>query len=184
MLYTANEPSRTNFIECHLEESKVACSFSSGGDVLELITSKATYSDGKWHTVCTICFRFITTILVKTFNPPPHWREGCGDETFVRACEIGEVSQNVLARIIARKSTVSRARNALGWLISERQTVDLATIFNIRGSMLTRPGPAHCGLEHQLEESRAKRSQSSEERKRRYEEMRLKHNLKLWRQVD
>ena len=72
MLYTANEPSRTNFIECHLEESKVACSFSSGGDVLELITSEATYSDGKWHTVCTTCFRFITTILVKTFNPPPH----------------------------------------------------------------------------------------------------------------
>ena len=44
---------------------------------------------------------------------------------------------------------------------------------------VTRPEPAHCGLEHQLEESRAKRSQSSEQRKRRCEEMRLKHNLKL-----
>ena len=85
MLYTANEPSPTDFIECHLEESKVACSFSCGGDVLKLITSKATYSEGKWHTVCSTCFTFITTILVKTFgalcllcrknaiqvNPPP-----------------------------------------------------------------------------------------------------------------
>ena len=68
MLYTANEPSQTNFIECHLEESTVKCSFSSGGGTLKLKSSKATYSDGKWHTVCTTCFRFITTILVKTFG--------------------------------------------------------------------------------------------------------------------
>ena len=53
MLYTANEPSQTDFIECHLEGSKVACSFNAGGGTLELITPDATYSDGKWHTVCT-----------------------------------------------------------------------------------------------------------------------------------
>ena len=73
MLYSANEPSQSNFIECHLEESKVACSFGAGGRILKYITPNATYSDGKWHTVCTTdtCqvkthFRFITTILVKT----------------------------------------------------------------------------------------------------------------------
>lgn len=51
MLYTANEPSQTDFIECHLEGSKVACSFNAGGGTLKLITADATYSDGKWHTV-------------------------------------------------------------------------------------------------------------------------------------
>ncbi|KAM7425322.1 Laminin Domain II [Porites harrisoni] len=51
MLYTANEPSHTDFLECHLEESKVACSFNAGGGTLKLITTDATYSDGKWHTV-------------------------------------------------------------------------------------------------------------------------------------
>ena len=61
MLYTAQESLQTYFIECHLEESKVVCSFSSGGDILELTTSKATYSDEKWHTVCT-------TILVKSVS--------------------------------------------------------------------------------------------------------------------
>ena len=53
MLYTANEPSQFDFIECHLEGSKVACSFNAGGGTLKLITPDATYSDGKWHTVCT-----------------------------------------------------------------------------------------------------------------------------------
>ena len=51
--------------------------------------------------------------------------------------------------------------------------------FQYKGLDVDTTLPAHCGLEHQLEESRAKRSQSSEQRKRRYEEMRLKHNLKL-----
>ena len=56
MLYTAEISSQSKFIECHLEESKVACSFSagkSGGGILKLITPEKTYSDGKWHTVCT-----------------------------------------------------------------------------------------------------------------------------------
>lgn len=53
MLYTANHPSQSDFIECHLEESRVACSFSAGGDILRLITPEETYSDGKWHMVCT-----------------------------------------------------------------------------------------------------------------------------------
>ena len=56
MLYTAKEPSQSDFIECHLEESKVACSFSagkSGSGILKLFTPEETYSDGKWHTVCT-----------------------------------------------------------------------------------------------------------------------------------
>ena len=73
MLYTADEPSQSNFIECHLEDSKVNCSFGAGGLILKFITPNATYSDGKWHTVCTTdtCqvkthFRFINTILVKT----------------------------------------------------------------------------------------------------------------------
>ena len=53
MLYTANHPSQSDFIECHLEESRVACSFSAGQGILRLITPEETYSDGKWHMVCT-----------------------------------------------------------------------------------------------------------------------------------
>ncbi|XP_073239913.1 laminin subunit alpha-4-like [Porites lutea] len=51
MLYTADEPSQSNFIECHLEDSKVNCSFGAGEHILKLITPNASYSDGKWHTV-------------------------------------------------------------------------------------------------------------------------------------
>ena len=53
MLYTADQLSQSNFIECHLEESKVNCSFSADGHILKFITPEARYSDGKWHTVCT-----------------------------------------------------------------------------------------------------------------------------------
>ena len=73
MLYTADKPSQSNFVQCHLEDSKVNCSFGAGGHILKLITLEANYSDGKWHKVCITdtCqvkthFRFITTILVKT----------------------------------------------------------------------------------------------------------------------
>ena len=92
MLYSANEQWQSNFIECHLEESKVVCSFGVGRHILKFITTEARYSDRKWHMVCTTDtyqvkthFRFISTILVKMsgalclsskenaiqVNPPP-----------------------------------------------------------------------------------------------------------------
>ncbi|KAJ7333748.1 Laminin Domain II [Desmophyllum pertusum] len=51
LLYTANEPSQADFIECHLQKGKVSCSFSAGGGTLPLTSPQASYSDGTWHTV-------------------------------------------------------------------------------------------------------------------------------------
>ena len=58
---------QADFIECHLQDNKVSCSFSAGGGTLRL-TSSASYSDGKWHTVspanwviCLIIHSVITT---------------------------------------------------------------------------------------------------------------------------
>ena len=62
MLYTAN-PTQLDFIVCHLEDGKVACSFCAGDGILTLTTPNATYSDGNWHTVCTVKMAFVCSLL-------------------------------------------------------------------------------------------------------------------------
>ena len=65
LLYTAFQPVQSDFIECHLEEGRVSCSFSAGLGILSLTSPQASYSDGKWHTVSLI-IPFILGI-------PLHW---------------------------------------------------------------------------------------------------------------
>ena len=44
----------SDFIECHLEEGRVSCSFTAGGGILTLTSPQDSYSDGKWHSVSSI----------------------------------------------------------------------------------------------------------------------------------
>ena len=50
LLYTANAK-QADFIECHLEDGRVSCSFSAGGGILKLYSVHANYADGNWHSV-------------------------------------------------------------------------------------------------------------------------------------
>ena len=68
LLYTAFQPVQSDFIECHLEEGRVSCSFSAGLGILSLTSPQASYSDGKWHTVSLIIPFILGIPLYWTFK--------------------------------------------------------------------------------------------------------------------
>ena len=65
-MYSANN-NQADFIECHLEDGRISCSFSAGGGILKLTSSHANYMDGNWHTVSGFCYMpqfFVAMALV------------------------------------------------------------------------------------------------------------------------
>lgn len=65
-MYSANK-NQADFIECHLEDGRISCSFSAGGGILKLTSIHANYTDGNWHTVSGFCYVpqfFVIMVLV------------------------------------------------------------------------------------------------------------------------